>query len=418
MVLLLLNIFIIILLGAVLIKLRHSKENTQNIDADLEILINKVNSIRYGNLSIKIPFKQNKLKRLSESISRLADALNDREKMIREYQSELTRQNMIREAIINSLSDGMLIVDSEYKILVVTPQVIEWFGLNKKEIIGKSIFDFVKSKAKKISFDEEEIYINNLNDVFMSTIKPLNLNNKGQFVIILKNITNQKEIEQLKDDFIATLTHDLKVPIIAESNILDFLLQEKFGKISEKQLEALSNIKHSNAEMQELVQILLETYKAEKSGLELIKETVNLNEFTQEIITEMKVISEKEGLKVNFCSDEKVSLDIDKIHFKRVLKNLIQNAIAHSDTKKDIDVTIEKDEKQVYIRVVDYGKGISDVDKAHIFKKYYSTAKKFRKIGTGLGLYLSSQIVKAHGGEITVTSKANTRTEFCIKVPV
>ena len=105
------------------------------------------------------------------------------------------------------------------------------------------------------------------------------------------------------------------------------------------------------------------------------------------------------------------------MQLKRVVKNLISNAISHSNTKKDIDIKTGEIPGFVTISVIDYGQGMPEDELKLIFNKYYSAAKKFRKIGTGLGLYLSQQIAKSHGGEITVQSEENVRTEFCIKLP-
>ena len=105
------------------------------------------------------------------------------------------------------------------------------------------------------------------------------------------------------------------------------------------------------------------------------------------------------------------------MQLERVIKNLISNAISHSNTKKDIDIETGEISGYITISVIDYGQGIPEDEQKLIFNKYYSAAKKFRKIGTGLGLYLSQQIIKSHGGEITVDSKENVRTEFCIKLP-
>ena len=85
--------------------------------------------------------------------------------------------------------------------------------------------------------------------------------------------------------------------------------------------------------------------------------------------------------------------------------------------KKDIDIEVGEIPGYTTISVIDYGQGIPEEEQKLIFNKYYSAAKKFRKIGTGLGLYLSQQIIKSHGGEITVESEENVRTEFCVKLP-
>ena len=97
---------------------------------------------------------------------------------------------------------------------------------------------------------------------------------------------------------------------------------------------------------------------------------------------------------------------------------MISNALDHSNTQKPIDIEVKKTSKYLAISVIDYGQGINKDEIKMIFNKYYSAAKKLRKVGTGLGLYLSQQIVEAHGGEITVTSEENVRTEFCVKLPI
>ena len=105
------------------------------------------------------------------------------------------------------------------------------------------------------------------------------------------------------------------------------------------------------------------------------------------------------------------------MQLRRVIKNLISNAIDHSNTKKSIDIEVGKIQNFTTISVIDYGQGIDEKEIKMIFNKYYSAAKKLRKVGTGLGLYLSQQIAVAHGGEIIVTSEENVRTEFCVKIP-
>jgi signal transduction histidine kinase len=122
---------------------------------------------------------------------------------------------------------------------------------------------------------------------------------------------------------------------------------------------------------------------------------------------------------INFTpSNEKTVIKADEMQLTRVIKNLISNAIDHSNSQKSIDVEIGKTQGFITISIIDYGQGIGKDELKMIFNKYYSAAKKLRKVGTGLGLYLSQQIVQAHGGEIVVTSEENVRTEFCVKLPV
>lgn len=419
------NIGIIVVFVCLFFITRKSNKRWSKINDYLGKVTTTVDSIRYGDLSTKIdkidhPTYQN----VTNSINRMVETLNDRERMIAEYQSELMNQNRLLESVINSLSDGILIINDKYEILRATPKILKWFGIKKgKNIIGKKLSEFVQ-------FSDENIKINDLNNIdiyikhtptnnFVVTSELLMHIEKKRYVLIVKDVTVEKEIETLKSDFVATLTHDLKVPIVAAANMIELLLAEKFGQITDKQKFALNGMKTSNNELLDLVQILLETYKISDKGIELYKENFELNEFIQAVVKEMEPISSEANLGINFYpSPSNITINADKVQLQRVIKNLLSNAINHSMSQKDIDVKISESRGFVNISVIDYGQGIAKEELKMIFNKYYSAAKKLRKVGTGLGLYLSQQIALAHGGEITVDSEENNHTEFCVKLPL
>jgi signal transduction histidine kinase len=403
---------------------RKTNKRWSKINDYLGKVTTTVDSIRYGNLSTKIekiehPTYQN----VTDSINRMVETLNDREKMIIEYQAELMRQNKLLESVINSLSDGILIINEKFEILRATPKILKWFGIRGKDIIGKNVFEFIQP------IKDEDLEIKDLYNVgifikhtptnnFVISSQPLSSLEKKRFVLIIKDITTEKEIETLKEDFVATLTHDLKVPIVAASNMIDLFLANKFGQISEKQKFALDSMKVSNNNLLELVQILLETYKLKEQGIKLVKDNIKLTSLIKEIQTEMTPLASENKIGINFVTPEKdYTVFADSMQLRRIIKNLISNAIDHSNTQKPIDIKLGKSQGFVTISVIDYGQGISKDEIKMIFNKYYSAAKKLRKVGTGLGLYLSQQIALAHGGEIVVTSKENVKTEFCVKIP-
>ncbi len=402
---------------------RNTNKRWSKINDYLGTVTNTVNSVRYGNLTTKIekvehPTYQN----VTDSINRMVETLNDREKMIIEYQAELMRQNKLLESVINSLSDGILIVNEHNDILRATPKVTTWFGVKGKNIIGKNIYEFIQIaddvNIEKLDCNDVFIKHTPTNNFVITSQKLASDDKKNRYVLLIKDVTNEREIETLKEDFVATLTHDLKVPIVAEANIVEFLLDGKFGEINEKQKVALINMQSSNKELIDLVQILLETYKIKEKGIKLLKENIVLNPFIQEIVDEMQPIAGKSKIKINFSPERNLVVNADTIQLTRVIKNLISNAISHSNTKENIDIKTGELPGFITISIIDYGQGISKEEIKMIFNKYYSAAKKFRKIGTGLGLYLSQQIAISHGGEISVESEENVRTEFCIKLPV
>ncbi len=418
------NICVIIVFICLFFITRKTNKRWSKINDYLGKVTTTVDSIRYGNLSTKIekiehPTYQN----VTDSINRMVETLNDREKMIIEYQAELMRQNKLLESVINSLSDGILIINDKFEILRATPKILKWFGIKGRDIIGKNVFEFiqpVKDDNFEISdLNNIEIFIKHTpTNNFVISSQALTSIEKKRFVLIIKDITTEKEIETLKEDFVATLTHDLKVPIVAASNMIDLFLANKFGEISEKQKFALDNMKVSNKSLLELVQILLETYKLKEQGIKLVKETFALNPFIEEIVSEMQPLAADVKTSINFTPQaNNPQITADPMQLRRVIKNLISNAIDHSSTQKPIDVKLGKIQGFTTISVIDYGQGIGKDELKMIFNKYYSAAKKLRKVGTGLGLYLSQQIAVAHGGEIVATSEENVQTEFCVKIP-
>lgn len=418
------NLFIIFIFFLLLLISKEYTKRWTKINDYLGVVNKTLDSMRYGDLGNKIKtINPESYETLTESINGLIDSLKEKEEEVTKQQTELIHQNKFLEAILNSLSDGLVIIDNKHRILRATPKVSQWFGVKGKAIIKKSLLNYIEilDNTPVEKLDNTEIYIKEYSeDKFEASAMKLQLDEDKKikkYIVILKNVTNQKEMENLKEDFVATLTHDLKVPIIAESNILEFLIEEKFGPISDKQKEAINNMQASNQELIELVQILLETYKMKDTGAVLYFEEFEINPFIKEIIKEMSPIAEKNNLKIRFKEYENITINADKLQLKRVIKNLIQNAILHSESEKNVDISVIKTATDVDISIIDYGKGLSKEDLEMIFKKYYSTAKKFRKIGTGLGLYLAQQIVKSHGGEITVNSNNEKGTEFCIRLP-
>ena len=422
------NIIILVLNGLVLVALvasffyvRDSRKRWNKVTDYLGDVTKTVNSVRYGNLTKKI----NKLDvidsgDLTESLNRMIETLKDREIMINEFQKDLIKQNKILEQTVNTLSDGLMIVNDNGEIYRANSVITNWFEEDGKSIYGKSVYNYIETPRKKpihLLENEEIIIPTKRSSNFVARSVELNLEDKKErYMVIVKNITDQKDLESIKEDFVATLTHDLKVPIIAETNMIDLFLNESFGPISEKQRLALRNMQVSNKELLELVQTVLDTYKIGR--LTLYKETITLKAFIEEIIEEMKPIASKNKNSLEFILQRDIWVFADRFQLKRVIKNLIQNAISYGKPKTPIEIRIGEIPNYIVIKVKDHGDGISKENIDRIFNKYYSAAKKFRKIGTGLGLYLGLQITKAHNGDLTVESVEGEYTEFCVKLPV
>lgn len=241
-------------------------------------------------------------------------------------------------------------------------------------------------------------------------------------VMINEYVEKEKEDINLKEDFIATLTHDLKVPIIAQDNTFDLLLSEKFGPLSNIQKEAISKLKISNIDLKYLVEALLETYKLEHDGILVKKESgVAINNFVKDLINQLSSIFELHNKSIVFNTEieDAFCADIDTFLVKRVVNNLILNALSYSINSDKIEINIKKDREEYFsISVKDYGIGIEKEEIDKIFNKYYTGNLKLTKSSTGLGLYLSNKIINTLEGKITVESKKNEGSVFTITLPV
>ena len=358
------NLSIIIILIICFYLTRKTNTRWEKINDYLGIVTNTINSVRYGNLTTKIePLHSNNpsYQNVTESINRMVETLNDREKMIVEYQTELMRQNTLLETVINSLSDGILIVNEKNSILKTTPKIENWFGQKHQDLVGKSVLDFIEIDEKVNLHKAEKVNVfikHNPNKNFQLSAIKLFVDEKKRYVLLITDITNEKQLESLKEDFIATLTHDLKVPIVAESNMLNFFLEGKFGEINEKQQFALEGMKKSNRELVNLVQIILDTYKIKETGVKLYKENITLNEFLSDIIAEMQPIAAESNIQIKFNVSTNRSIMADKLQLGRVVKNLISNAIIHSNSSETIEIETGEIPGYVTISVIDFGQGI------------------------------------------------------------
>ena len=232
-------------------------------------------------------------------------------------------------------------------------------------------------------------------------------------------IKHEKQLQMFKEEFAATLTHDMKVPVIAELNSLNYLLEGRFGPLNDKQIELMKLMKSSNEELKELIENMLETYRLEQNSIILNKTKTSINNFIEILADEMEPIALNTGHKIilNISKTENKEGYFDSFQLKRVLKNIIQNAITFSPENSEIKLITDYSNDKITFSVINKGSTISSNDIELIFQKYYSSNSKFKKAGTGLGLYLAGKIIEAHNGSIQVDCSKKDYTSFIIEIP-
>ena len=347
---------------------------------------------------------------------------------IKDLQDELISEKKILDIIFEFSADGMVLLNSKFELISCNDIFLKWIGKKKNQILNKEFCKIINCTSQKCIKKCGDINIHFHHEIQGDTKRFLGINCSKVlspqkeiegYVLVLRDITADKEIEAQKETFVATLTHDLKTPVRAQLKALQMLLDGKFGEFNESQAEILTETLNSNKYMAAMLDNLLTTYKYENGSVVLNKMNFDVNSLIKSTFNELKYIAEdkKQSIKYDFSE---ASLDIfaDPIEIRRVVQNLLYNAITYTCEEGKFLVTTAKHDNEAEITFIDNGKGISKNEIASLFNKFASHAKKFRQVGTGLGLYLSKHIVEKHGGRILVQSEEGKGSKFTVILPI
>ncbi len=226
------------------------------------------------------------------------------------------------------------------------------------------------------------------------------------------------ELIASREDFAATLAHDLRTPLLAAIQTLSFFLDGTLGNLDEKQKQFLETMLVSNRDMLGLVNALLEVYRYESGQLVLCKDYFDLKDFINGCITEIHPLSQKKDIEISACSlPDNQRIYADRGELRRVIANLLGNAVKYTQAGGMVKISAASCENDVKITVEDNGSGIPPEDISRLFNRFSQGTSIKRSTGTGLGLYLSRQIVEAHGGNITVESVMGEGSKFVVSIP-
>jgi two-component system sensor histidine kinase/response regulator len=229
----------------------------------------------------------------------------------------------------------------------------------------------------------------------------------------------QLENQRQREKFVATLTHDLKTPIKAEFRIFELLLDGRFGPITEEQESVIREMLRSNRFMYQMVDNLLTAFKFEEGHLILRMESVDLNELiNSKVSMDLMALAQDKGQSLTLDLQPNLPLvQVDALEITRVVHNLVQNAINYTPKNGKIKVSTRASDHQVSVMVEDNGPGIDIQMQKSLFEPYASMAKRYRHVGTGLGLYISKKIIEAHQGKLFVESEPGKGSRFTFVLP-
>lgn len=233
----------------------------------------------------------------------------------------------------------------------------------------------------------------------------------------------QEKLASVREDFASTLTHDLKTPILGAIETLKALQRENFGSISPAQKTVVTTMIRSHQTSLQLVETLLDVYRNDTEGLKLQLTPVDLVEVAEDVTTTLMGLAISRRIHISFNygnSDFRQFLWVngDAFQLRRVFTNLLTNAINHSPRGSRVEVILEPGSSYQVAKVVDMGAGITREELPHLFKRFYQGHSDRQVKGSGLGLYLTRQIVEAHGGKIWAENHQPSGAIFAFQLPI
>jgi two-component system NarL family sensor kinase len=232
-------------------------------------------------------------------------------------------------------------------------------------------------------------------------------------------LETERNLGKVREDLIATLTHDLKTPLLGEQKTLQLFTDGSFGSLTDEQREVLAVLQRSNTRQLSLLETLLSVYRNDNMGVDVQLESVNMDELIADILTELQYLASERNIALDYiCEKAPPMIRGESLQLKRVLSNLIHNALNYTPPGGYIEVALEYNEEHLRVEVQDTGPGLSPDDLENVFHRFYRAGGDRQVIGTGLGLYLSRQIIQAHQGRIWAESSlSGCRFIFTLPIP-
>jgi two-component system NarL family sensor kinase len=235
-----------------------------------------------------------------------------------------------------------------------------------------------------------------------------------------KLLATERTLAQMREDFTATLTHDLKTPLLGEQKALQHLQQGLLGTLSSEQYEVLEALTRGKHRQLELVNSLLSVYKHDNLGVQLRMEAVNLDDLIADILTEVQPLARERKIELEYtCQRTPPPVRGEAFQLKRVLANLLHNALNYTPSGGFVRVRLlEEMHGLILVEVADTGPGIPEADLEKIFHRFYQAEGTRDMVGTGLGLYLSRQLIHAHRGRIWAENSLGGGCKFSFTLPI
>jgi len=372
-----------------------------------------------------------------EQASILYAITNQAATAVSKLQSVLENEKGKLSAIIYSLTDAVIMVDTNNQLLVYNPAVKSVFGITTDKPV--TMYDVVDALAGKVDLRTkieqalaedkplflQEVYVKDKAlEVSISPVKT-NQGEKLGVSVVFHDITSEKSLEKVRQEFTAMMVHELRAPLTAvrwsSESLIKNLAASQQSVDAAKVKDTVLTIETASNNMLELVNDLLDVAKIEAGKFELNIQSYNLIEVVQEQIKAFQPQAEVKHLTIGLTSPDKYVLKFDRVRVSQVLGNLLSNAIKYTDSGQiEVNITPDSANKNLVVGIKDSGIGVAREDLNQLFSKFKQlrTGEHSRK-GTGLGLVVTKGIVEAHGGRVWAESAGeNLGTTFYFNLPI
>lgn len=364
-----------------------------------------------------------------DEIGQLGKMFNYLTAKLKETLAQIYSEKSKLDAIINHMADGLIAVDKTGRVLHVNPRFNKMLSLMICE--NDDYDEIIKSinpnlcinniRKKREVFGQELIELENgsILKAKYTVLKDEKEKSNG-IVVVIQDITESQKLENLRKDFIANVSHELKTPITTIKSYTETLID---GALENEDLAKnfLNVINNESDRMTRLVKDLLQISRLDHQKSQTIKEPVSLNALLQEVCSKLDIACKEKGHKMQLnITNQEIFVLANKDEIEQVIQNLISNSIKYTPQNGQIDVSMSINNQIATIDIKDDGVGIPKNDLDRIFERFYRVDKaRSRDMGgTGLGLSIAKNIIELYGGDIQVKSEVDKGSVFTVKLPV
>jgi len=369
--------------------------------------------------------------RSDDEIGQLANMFNHLTLKLKDTIQEMDLERSKLDTIFSYMAEGVIAVGTNGQLIHANLIAVEVLGLKREYIYSKDFshnqsFPLEMINVEDVDYDDEstlegEETVEIDNQVYKVKYAPFkNENNDiGGLIIVFQDITKEHKLDNMRKEFVANVSHELKTPITTIKSYTETLME---GGIDKKvSNNFLSVIDNECDRMTRLVRDLLQLSNLDYKKTLWKKEEVSLEKLIKDILLKLELVfKEKEQELIMDIQEDLPDIVVDKDGIEQVILNIVSNSIKYTNNRSKIAVSLGQEEEYLYIKVQDNGAGIPKEDQKRIFERFYRVEKgRSRDLGgTGLGLSIARQIVEAHKGDISLKSTPGEGTIVEVRLPL